>query len=102
VTDQRRVPEHVEAAGPTLDDTLARLRAGDATVAEFVAAGGLSSFRPLTHYYVAAVSVDGQPIQSSDANQVFDDLGEAISHARKLSQYARIGVFELVTKAVFE
>jgi len=48
VTDRRIAEAAVEAPSPTLTDTLAQLRADDASVAEFVAAGGLSSFLPLT------------------------------------------------------
>lgn len=100
VTEARRVQEQSEATGPTTADTFDRLRSEGASVAEFVAAGGLSSFRPLTTYYVAEV-VNGRPIQSFDAAQMFDDLGDAIAHARALSQFGPHGVFELVFKAVF-
>ena len=48
MTDRRIAEAAVEAAGPTLIDTLAQLRADDVNVFEFVVAGGLSSFLPLT------------------------------------------------------
>lgn len=49
MTDRRIAEAAVEAPGPTLTDTLAQLRAADVSVGEFVVAGGLSSFLPLTH-----------------------------------------------------
>jgi hypothetical protein len=48
VSNERRVADRDEATGPTLTSTLNRLRAEDASVAEFVEAGGLSAFRPLS------------------------------------------------------
>jgi hypothetical protein len=101
VSDQRRVVERDEATGPTLTETLDRLRAEDASVGEFVAAGGLSAFHPLTAYFVAEVR-DGKPVQSFDREQIVDSLEDAITHAHALAGFARVGVFELVTKVVFE
>lgn len=99
VTDERRVVERDEATGPTLS-TLMRLRLEDASVDEFVEAGGLSAFRPLTTYYVAEI-VDGRPVQSFEGAQLFESFDEAVVEAEGLSMFGRFGVFELVTKAVF-
>lgn len=46
VTERRDADQQV-AVGPTLAPSLDALRAEDVSVAEFVVAGGLSSFKPL-------------------------------------------------------
>lgn len=100
VTQDRRVVERDEATGPTLTATLVRPRAEDVSVAEYVAAGGLSAFQPLTTYYVAEI-VGGRPVQSFESAQMFESFDEAVTAAEGLSPFGRFGVFELVTKAVF-
>ena len=92
---ERRIAEVDEATGPTLDDTLARLRAEDVSVAEFVEAGGLSSFAQLAPTYVVAAIRDGRPVDSDDAQMFFDTHAEAVAVAESLAPYGRIGVFEL-------
>lgn len=100
VTERRDADQH-EAVGPTLASTLDRLRAADVSVAEFVVAGGLSSFRPLPTYYVAEIR-SGQPVQSFEGGQLFTVRDDAVAHAEALSAFGRMGVFELVPVVVFE
>ena len=65
VTEYKRDAEAAEAAGPTLTTTLEQLRAADASVAEFVVAGGVSSFQRLVHKATTAQTVIPGVWQSS-------------------------------------
>lgn len=102
VTEIRRDIETDGTPSRADSATLMRLRSEGASVAEFVAAGGLSSFRSLSEeremkYLVAAVR--GGEIIPFESNMVFDDVDKAVVEAESLSEFCDARVFELVEVA---
>lgn len=98
VTEIRRDIEANETPSRADSATLTRLRSEGASVAEFVAAGGLSSFRSLgegreVKYLVAAIR--GGQIIPVEGGAVFSELADAREEAESLSPFCDARVFKL-------